>query len=91
LFYIKRQRYFGALEPLAVVNTQALIEDNHMSRHLDNLKRLYLKLQLRYGEDDALVLQVKEELAARELLQTKHKNWTTPYREFIKSSALNSP
>lgn len=62
-----------------------------MSRHLDNMKRLYLKLQLRYGDDDALVLQVKHELEARELLQAERKNWSTPYREFIKSSAVNSP
>jgi len=58
-----------------------------MSRHLDNLRRLCKKLQLRYGEDDALVLQVKQELEARELLQTRHQNWPTPYREFVKSSA----
>lgn len=74
-----------------------------MSRHLDNMKRLYQKLQLRYGADDALVLQVKQELEARELLQTKHQNWSTPYREFVKggtagptqggssASAMNSP
>ncbi len=46
-----------------------------------------MKLELRYGEADALVLQVKQELAARELLQAKHANWSKPYREFIKNAA----
>jgi len=35
-----------------------------MRRHMDNLDRLAKKLQARYGENDPLVLQVREELAA---------------------------
>lgn len=74
-----------------------------MSRHLDNLRRLCRKLQLRYGEDDALVSQVRHALEARERLETTPRNWSTPYREFIKggtagptqggpsASAVNSP
>lgn len=37
-----------------------------MSRQLDNLKRLFSKMQLRYGDHDELVLQVKQELHSRE-------------------------
>ena len=33
-----------------------------MSRHLDNLKRLFQKLQVRYGADSEMVLEVKKEL-----------------------------
>ena len=46
-----------------------------------------MKLELRYGDGDALVMQVKQELATHELLQAKHTNWSKPYREFIKSAA----
>jgi len=58
-----------------------------MSRHLDNLRRLCKKLQLRDGEDDALVLQVKHELETREQLETGPGNWSLPYREFIQRGA----
>lgn len=55
-----------------------------MPRHLDNLRRLCRKLQLRYGEEDALVRQVQHELETRERLETTPRNGSTPYREFIK-------
>jgi hypothetical protein len=33
-----------------------------MSRHLGNLQRVLNKMQLRYGEQDALVLELKQEV-----------------------------
>lgn len=41
-----------------------------MSRQLDNLKRLFSKMQLRYGDHDELVLQVKRELHSREGMES---------------------
>ena len=55
-----------------------------MSRDLNNIRRLFAKLQLRYGDEDALVLQLKKELDAREALDQERKRWSIPYREFIK-------
>jgi hypothetical protein len=55
-----------------------------MSRDLNNIRRLFAKLQLRYGDDDELVMQVKKELEAREALDQERKQWSVPYREFIK-------
>ena len=48
-----------------------------MSRHLNNLKRLWSKLQLRYGSDDALVLDVKREIDA---IEARDRAWSTPQR-----------
>jgi len=63
-----------------------------MSRHLSNLKRLCIKLQLRFGEDDALYLQVKHELESRESIEsmkpTTHQDWATPYRKHIKNESF---
>lgn len=91
MFYIKQQRYFDALVPRPVVNTHTLFEEYRMSRHLDNLRRLCRKLQLRYGEDDVLVLQVRHELETRERLETTPRNGSTPYREFIQRGASPLP
>ena len=52
-----------------------------MSRNLDNLKRLFQKLQLRYGADDAMVLQVKQALESREAMEFRHQWWFAPHRE----------
>lgn len=54
-----------------------------MSRDLDNLKRVLQKLQVRYGEDDALVLQVKQEIEAREVIEDKYAHWLTTYRQHL--------
>ena len=57
-----------------------------MSKHLDNLKRLSVKLQLRFGEDDALLQQVRRELAlhqATEVLEPPLQDWSIPYRQHI--------
>lgn len=37
-----------------------------MSRQLDNLKRLFGEMRGRYGEDDPIVSQFKQEMQARE-------------------------
>ena len=58
-----------------------------MSRDLNNIRRLFAKLQLRYGDDDELVMQLKKELDAREALNQVRKQWSIPYREFIKHVA----
>jgi hypothetical protein len=73
-----------------MVDTSPLVEEKKMSRNLNNLRRLFSKLQLRYGDDDALVLQVKKELDAREAVVASHRQWSIPYRDFIKVAALNS-
>jgi hypothetical protein len=67
-----------------VADTVAFIEENHMSRHLDNMKRLCAKLQARYGAEDELVLQVKRELELLAANETDYARWSTPYREFVK-------
>jgi len=67
-----------------MVDTSAHVEENKMSRDLNNIRRLFAKLQLRYGDDDELVMQLKKELDAREALNQVRKQWSVPYREFIK-------
>ena len=44
-------------------------------------------MQLRYGEGDDLFLQVKSEITScesRELDPAPQRDWSIPYREFIK-------
>ncbi len=60
-----------------------------MSRNLNNIRRLLSKLQLRYGADDALVLQLRKDLQAREALEAGHQKWSVPYRDFIKVGMHN--
>lgn len=50
-----------------------------MNRHLDNMRRLYAKLQARYGGDDDLVLKLKHELRSLEAIDSK-KRATAHYR-----------
>ena len=52
-----------------------------MSRHLDNLKRLCQKMQVRYGSDDEMVLQVKKALESREAIESRHSWWFAPCHE----------
>lgn len=59
-----------------------------MAKNLDNIKRLCTKLQVRYGENDALVVQLKRELDARESMELKHRKWSIPYCLFIKADAV---
>jgi hypothetical protein len=66
-------------QPHAIVDTDDLNEDRHMSRHLNNLQRLWAKLQRRYGNDDALVLEVKREIDA---IEAKNRSWPSPRRDF---------
>jgi hypothetical protein len=68
----------------AMVNTHLLTEDAPMSRHLNNLKRLWSKLQLRYGSDDPLVLEVKREIDA---IEARDRNWMSPQRDLHKAGA----
>lgn len=59
-----------------------------MSKHLGNLKRLSVKLQLRFGEDDALLQQVRRELAlhqATEVPESPSQDWRIPYRQHIQN------
>lgn len=53
----------------------------HMSRHTDNLKRLIQKLQARYGDDDAVVLPVKQELDFWESMEARYLRRSSPYFE----------
>ena len=63
-------------------NTCDLKKEGHMSRHLDTLKRLWKKLQARYGSDDPLVLEVQREI---EVIEARTKQGSVPYGEFIRS------
>lgn len=58
-----------------------------MSRHLDNLKRLFCKLQVRYGDHDAMVLQVKHELDSREGVESGYQHGPIPYRDGLPANA----
>lgn len=42
-----------------------------MHKHLQNLQRLFQKMQTRYGENDELVMQLKQELIAFETKMSK--------------------
>ncbi len=64
-----------------------------MSRHLDNLKRLCVKLQRHFGEDDAFFLQVKRELESREALEPtkpKYQDCSIPYSRFIQGERASA-
>ena len=52
-----------------------------MSRQLDNLRRLFRKLQAHYGDHDAIVLQVKHELDSREGVESGYQHGPIPYRD----------
>ena len=58
-----------------------------MSRHLDNLKRLFGKLQVRYGDHDEMVLQVKHELDSREGVESGYQHGPGPYRDGLPAHA----
>lgn len=53
----------------------------HMSRHTDNLKRLIQELQVRYGDDDAVVLPIKQELVFCEGMEARYLRRSIPYLE----------
>ena len=42
-----------------------------MHKYHQNLERIFQKLQFRYGENDALVMQLKHELESLEVRQSK--------------------
>ena len=44
-----------------------------MSKHLANLQRLFVKLQVRYGDDDESVRDVGAQLKALEELESNRK------------------
>lgn len=54
-----------------------------MSRHLDNLKRLFRKLQVRYGDHDEMVLKVKHELDTQEGIESGYQQGTIHYRDSL--------
>ena len=58
-----------------------------MTRHLDNLERLFHKLYHRYGPDDPLCRQAQvefEDSKAMEPITDLHQDWNVPYRCLIK-------
>ena len=61
-----------------------------MSRHLDNLKRLFGKLQVRYGDHDEMVLQVKQELDFREGVESGYQHSTLPNHDGLPGHASRS-
>jgi len=70
-----------------VIIPSSLLLGSDMTRHLANLDRLCNKLQQRYGAEDPLCLEVKDELEIRKagVLQSDHRqNWSIPYRLLIK-------
>jgi hypothetical protein len=57
-----------------------------MSRHLDNLERLFHKLHRRYGPDDPLCQQAQaefEDSKAAEPSAVAPHDWSIPYRRLI--------
>jgi hypothetical protein len=54
-----------------------------MSRDLDSLRSVFHELQVRYGEEDPIVLQVKQEIESRELIEAKQSRWLVTYRERV--------
>jgi hypothetical protein len=50
-----------------------------MSRQLENLKRLFGKLQSRYGADDALVSQFRQEVEFREKVESDFQQLTAAH------------
>ena len=52
-----------------------------MSKRLDNLNRVFLELRDRYGSDDSLVLQVEEELANCQALESIYDETRLPLGE----------
>jgi hypothetical protein len=60
-----------------------------MSRRLNELERLYQKLQCRLGSDDALTLQLQRELETQRAVEPlcfDPTDWNLSYRQFIKAS-----
>lgn len=43
-----------------------------MSRHLGNLKRLHRKLRSAFGDDHALVVQLKQDMESLQALESKY-------------------
>ncbi|WP_114973612.1 hypothetical protein [Rhodoferax ferrireducens] len=43
-----------------------------MKKHIQNLQRLCQKMEIRYGEGDDLVLQLKQELTALETKKSRN-------------------
>ena len=59
-----------------------------MSKHLQNLQRLCQKMQVRYGESDIFVLELKQEIAAHEAKKIKNTAAMNPHRRKEDQSAL---
>ncbi len=60
-----------------------------MLKNLANIQRLCTKLQVRYGEDDALILELKREINALEEIECSQGKWSVPYCLFIKADAAD--
>ena len=56
-----------------------------MIKNTYNLKKLCSKLEHRYGVDDDLVMELKRELEAREVLESRRNKFFMPYADFIQS------
>lgn len=59
-----------------------------MTRHLNNLKRLATKLQLQFGDDDALLQLVKRELEAHAPMAQREpspQDGSISYRQHVKN------
>jgi len=60
-----------------------------MSRRLNELERLYQKLECRFGYDDELTLQLQRDLDAQRAVEPRWlepTDWNLSYRQFIKTS-----
>ena len=56
-----------------------------MLKNMANIQRLCTKLQVRYGKNDALVLDLKREINSREEIECIQGKWPIPYYAFIKA------
>jgi hypothetical protein len=63
-----------------------------MSRHTDNLERLFHHLQCWLGNEDELVLNVKRDLEAQRAIEiNRHRcqDWSICYQKFLDNNQVS--
>lgn len=58
-----------------------------MSRHLDNVNRLFVKFRNRYGDKDPVVLQVKTTLESLEVVDSIRRKKSMPFGDRRRETA----
>ncbi len=63
-----------------------------MSRHTDNLERLFHQLQCWLGNEDEMVLEVKRDLESQrtiEINQRRCHDWSICYQKFLDNNKVS--